>query len=182
MTACWAPPAVRSVGRVAPPWGAVCVSKGVAAVLLMRLLWPTLPLGGSWPIADATIDTATVDVMVALGAIAALLGHSRPIWLGFRGGKSVATGLGILFAMQWPVALASLGTFTIVLGLSRIVSLSSMVAALAMALAMFVTTAPLPYLLFALVGAGFVILRHQGNIERLLAGTEPKLGQSAVSS
>lgn len=155
----------------------VDVSKGVAAVLSMRLLWPLLESTFS---TMSELPFLTVDWMVALGAIAALLGHSRPIWLGFRGGKSVATGLGILFAMQWPVALAALGTFAVVLGLSRIVSLSSMAAAGMMAIAMFLLGAALPYLLFALLGAGFVVLRHRTNIDRLLAGTEPRIGQSAA--
>ena len=176
---------LRTLGK-GPALGvfAIDVVKGIAAVLAVRLLWPlltqTLASATVGPEPLLTVDL-TVDWLAALGAIAALLGHSRPIWLGFRGGKSVATGLGVLLAMQWPVALASLGGFALVLGLSRIVSISSITAAVTMAVTMFLTTTSLPYLLFAIVGAGFIILRHRSNIERLLAGTEPKLGQSALS-
>lgn len=152
---------------------AVDVAKGVVSVLLMRSLWPDFA---------SSLPLLSVDWMAALGALGAILGHSRPVWLGFRGGKSVATGLGVLFAMQWPVALAALASFALVIGISRIVSLSSIVAAGVMAIALFWTGAAVPYLIFGLVGAGFVILRHRTNIERLMAGTEPKIGQSVASS
>ncbi len=157
----------------------VDVLKGVAAVLLVRLLWQKAGL-------DLTLELQALELqardwLLALAALVAVFGHSRPVWLGFRGGKSVASGLGVLLAMQWPVALAALGTFGLVLAVSRIVSLASLLAVGVMAIAMFLSGASLPYLLFALLGAGFVIWRHRSNIERLLAGTEPKIGQSAAS-
>jgi acyl phosphate:glycerol-3-phosphate acyltransferase len=153
----------------------VDVLKGVAAVLLVRLVWQKAGL-------DLNTASQARDWLIALAALVAVFGHSRPVWLGFRGGKSVATGLGVLLAMQWPVALAALGTFALVLAVSRIVSLASLLAVGVMAIAMFLSGASLPYLLFALLGAGFVIWRHRSNVERLLAGTEPKIGQSAASS
>ncbi len=165
---------LRTLGKVpALLVFAVDVAKGVASVLLMRTLWPDF---------ESALPLLSVDWMAALGALGAILGHSRPVWLGFRGGKSVATGLGVLFAMQWPVAVAALASFGIVIGISRIVSLSSIVAAGVMAIALFWIGAAVPYLIFGLVGAGFVTLRHRSNIERLMAGTEPKIGQSAASS
>ena len=114
---------------------------------------------------------------VALAGLAALLGHSKSIWLRFTGGKSVATSLGVLLTMSWQVGLGTLGVFGLVLALSRTVSLSSVAGAIAVSVLMRVLNQPLPYQLFAVVGALYVIWRHRSNIQRLLSGTEPRLGQ-----
>ncbi|MBE9004207.1 glycerol-3-phosphate 1-O-acyltransferase PlsY [Fortiea sp. LEGE XX443] len=115
--------------------------------------------------------------MVTLAGLAAILGHSKSIFLGFTGGKSVATSLGILLAMSWQVGLATLGVFAFVVAISRIVSLSSMTGAIAVSIFMVVFYQPLPYILFGILGGLYVIMRHRSNIERLLTGTEPKIGQ-----
>jgi glycerol-3-phosphate acyltransferase PlsY len=115
--------------------------------------------------------------MIALAGLAAILGHSKSIWLGFTGGKSVATSLGVLLAMSWQIGLSTLSVFGLVLAVSRIVSLSSICGAIAVAILMLLMRQPLPYQLFALAGGLYVILRHRSNIQRLLAGTEPRLGQ-----
>ena len=154
----------------------VDVLKGTAAVLLAKsVLEPLgLPMGsGSW-----IIDTA----VVACG-LAALAGHSWSIWLGGSGGKAVATGLGMLLGLATPVGLACFGVFLAVLSVSRIVSLSSIAAALSLPLLMlgwFNTNAMglrWPYLILALLTSALVIARHRANITRLLAGNEPRLGQ-----
>jgi glycerol-3-phosphate acyltransferase PlsY len=106
-----------------------------------------------------------------------LLGHSKSIWLGFTGGKSVATSLGILLAMNWMVGLATLGVFGVSLAITRIVSMSSIAGAIAVTIFMIIFGQPLPYILFAIAGGAYVIWRHRTNIERIIAGTEPKLGQ-----
>lgn len=146
--------------------------KGVLAIALVNWLF-TLPTSVNYPIWFAWL--------VALAGLAAILGHSKSIWLGFTGGKSVATSLGVLLAMSWQVALATVAVFAIVLALSRIVSLSSVVGAIAVYGSMLFLHQPLPYQLFALAGGLYVILRHRSNIERLLAGTEPQLGQKLSS-
>lgn len=115
--------------------------------------------------------------IVILAGIAGILGHSKSIFLGFTGGKSVATSLGILFAMNWQVALVTLATFAVVVAISRIVSLSSICGAIAASLAIIALKQPLPYILFGVMGGLYVIWRHSANIQRLLAGTEPKVGQ-----
>ncbi|MGQ9836728.1 MAG: glycerol-3-phosphate 1-O-acyltransferase PlsY [Cyanobacteriota bacterium] len=114
---------------------------------------------------------------VVLAAFLAVIGHSRSCWIGFQGGKSVATSLGILLAMSWPVALAIFGVWLLGIALTRIVSCSSILAAVAAPLLMWGAAQPLPYLLFALVGGVYVIATHRRNIERLLAGSEPRIGQ-----
>lgn len=116
--------------------------------------------------------------MVTLAGLAAILGHSKSIWLGFTGGKSVATSLGVLLAMSWQVGLATAGIFACVILLTRIVSLSSIAGAIAVSLLMLLLNQPLPYVLFGVAGGLYVIWRHHSNIQRLLAGTEPKLGQT----
>ena len=115
--------------------------------------------------------------MVTLAGMAALLGHSKSLFLGFTGGKSVATSLGVLLAMNWLVGLGTLAVFALVLAVSRIVSLSSIAGAIAVSGLMLLTHQPLPYMLFGLLGGLYVILRHRANIQRLLAGNEPRLGQ-----
>ena len=108
-----------------------------------------------------------------------MLGHSRSIWLNFAGGKSAAAGLGVLLAMSWPVGLGAAAAFGVVLAISRIVSLSSMLAALTAIALVCVLEQPLPYRLLVIAGGIYVIVRHRANIQRLLAGTEPRMGQSS---
>ncbi len=151
------------------------VGKGVAAVVLARLLlepWGSRSAGG-------LVDRQRRGG----GRLAALAGHIWPVWLGWRGGKAVATGLGMLIGLAWPVGLACFGIFLAVLSFSRIVSLASVVAALSLPLLMLGWFADhgmglrLPYLVLAVVTTVLVVWRHRSNLQRLLAGTEPRLGE-----
>ena len=148
--------------------------KGILAIALVHWLFAAASPSIMPPAVNLSIWFAW---MVALAGLAAILGHSKSIWLGFTGGKSVATSLGVLLAMSWQVGLSTLLVFGVVLALSRIVSLSSIAGAVAVSVFMLVLHQPLPYQLFALAGGLYVILRHRSNIERLLAGIEPRLGQ-----
>jgi glycerol-3-phosphate acyltransferase PlsY len=145
------------------------VGKGAAAVLLARAVLQ--PQG---------FDAASDWWVVATG-LAALAGHIWPVWLGWRGGKAVATGLGMLLGLTWPVGLACFGMFLATLSLSRIVSLSSVVAALSLPLLMlgwFGQGGLRPaYLALAVLTTAVVVWRHRSNLQRLLNGSEPKLGQ-----
>ena len=154
------------------------VAKGAAAILFARWFFPWLAtLPSVTP--PASLDVQTwAPWAVCLAGLAALLGHGRSIWLNFTGGKSAATGLGVLIAVSWPVGLGALAVFAAVLAVTRIVSLGSMLAALT-AIGLVVGLAhPLPYQLLVIAGSAYVIVRHRANIQRLLAGTEPRLGQS----
>lgn len=111
-----------------------------------------------------------------------LLGHSRSIWLNFTGGKSAATGLGVLLAMSWSIGLGAATVFGVVLAIFRIVSLGSILSALTAIALVCVLEQPLPYRLLVIAGGIYVIMRHRANIQRLLAGTEPRLGQSSPES
>lgn len=153
----------------------VDVLKGVLPIALVRWVFQ---LPSVVAMAPAELDLqAFVPWAVTAAALMAMLGHSRSVWINFTGGKSVATGLGALLAMSWVVGLSSLGVFCIVLALSRIVSLGSILAAIAAMGLMIGLRQPLPYGLTAIAGGTYVILRHRANIQRLLAGTEPRIGQ-----
>ncbi len=151
----------------------VDVLKGALAVLLAKAVLE--PLGQ--PLSPAGWQ---IDGWIVLAGLAGLAGHIWPIWLGWKGGKAVATGLGMLLGVSWPVGLACFGIFLTVLSFSRIVSLSSVVAALSLPLLMvgsFGSGGIRPaYLLLAVLTTVLVVWRHRSNIERLWAGTEPKLG------
>ena len=161
----------------------VDVAKGAAAIAFARWFYPwlaTSPLAASIATPPASLDLQTwVPWAVCLAGLAALLGHGRSIWLGFTGGKSAATGLGVLLALSWPIGLGAAAAFAATLALLRIVSLGSMLAALTAVVLAVALGEPLPYRLLVIAGGLYVIARHRTNIARLLAGTEPKLGQSS---
>ncbi len=147
--------------------------KGALAVTIANLiftlnLFPTIP--NEWQ-----------AYLVPLAATGAILGHSKSIWLNFGGGKSVATGVGVLLAMSWQVGLATIVVFGMTIAISRIVSISSIAGAISVTIWMLLFDRPLPSVVFAIVGGIYVIWRHNTNIQRILAGTEPKLGQKVES-
>jgi len=131
--------------------------KGAVAILLARYF-----LGDQ----DMVVGTAAV------------LGHLFPVWLGFRGGKGVATGLGVLLAAAWPVGLACCALWLVaakVLKMSSVAALTAFAAAPLFALVL----SSADHALMALLIAVLVFWRHEANIRRLLAGTEPRIGKSA---
>jgi len=130
--------------------------KGAAAVLLARSL--------------AGEDAAQ------LAGLMAFLGHCFPVWLKFQGGKGVATFLGLMLALAWPVGIACCLTWIATAAVSRISSLSALVAALAAPLWAYLLGYPAVVLLAGLL-AVIVFWRHAANISRLRAGREPRIGQ-----
>lgn len=110
-----------------------------------------------------------------LAGLAAFLGHLFPIWLGFRGGKGVATFLGILLALAWPVGLAACATWAVTAAVTRISSLSALVAAALSGIWVFAFGQG-RMLVLVFVLTVLVYLRHWANLQRLKAGTEPKIG------
>jgi acyl phosphate:glycerol-3-phosphate acyltransferase len=166
---------LRTLGKV--PGSIVLLIDAIKGVLAVSIataiftfnLFPTLPLG--WQ-----------DYLVPLAATGAILGHSKSVWLNFGGGKSVATGVGVLLAMSWQVGLATIVIFGISIAISRIVSVSSIAGAISVTVWMLVFDRPLASVVFAIVGGIYVIWRHSANIQRVIAGTEPKLGQKLEST
>lgn len=116
------------------------------------------------------------EVYAVLGALAAMAGHTWPFILKFKGGKSVATGCGIMLFLSVKITIIALIIWIVIVFLTRYVSLGSILATVFVALAMVMTGQPLPYIIFALIGSSIVILRHSSNIKRLLDGTESKMG------
>jgi acyl phosphate:glycerol-3-phosphate acyltransferase len=130
----------------------------------------------------STLPIQWQDYLVPLAAAGAILGHSKSIWLNFSGGKSVAVSVGVLLAMSWQVGLATMLVFSLTIAISRIVSVSSIAGAASATIWMLVFNQPLPSVVFAIVGGIYVIWRHSANIQRVIAGTEPKLGQKLEST
>lgn len=113
-----------------------------------------------------------------IAGFAAFLGHCFPIYLGFKGGKGVATWLGTLFALAWPVGLAAGVTWLVTAGIFRISSLAALVAALLTPL--WAWLLGFPTMIALLVALGILIfVRHHQNIARLLAGTESRIGKKS---
>jgi glycerol-3-phosphate acyltransferase PlsY len=143
------------------------VMKGVVAAFVARIV-----VNPNWVIADW---------LIAASAVAAIVGHIFPVWLRFRGGKGVAIGAGIFFALQ-PLAVLCAGiVFVIIFRLTRYVSLSSIIGALVIPLAVWLTHNVwpkdldlVPMLIGATICALLIIFAHRGNIARLVKGTEPK--------
>ena len=139
------------------------VFKGVISIFLAKYFL----LNDSW--------------QVAMG-LSTLIGHIWPVWLNWRGGKAVATGLGIFLGLSWQVGLATLGVFILMITLFRIVSLASVSAAFALPLIMLISFKnsgiSLPFLVISMLAMTLVIWRHRENIIRLMKGKEPKIGQT----
>ena len=110
-----------------------------------------------------------------IGALAAFVGHCFPVWLGFKGGKGVATYLGILWALAWPMGAAACLIWLIIAVATRYSSLSALVTAGWMPVVMAFTGYGNMFVLTALLGL-MLYWRHWGNIQRLRAGTESKIG------
>jgi acyl phosphate:glycerol-3-phosphate acyltransferase len=155
--------AVRVLGpRIGVPVIALDILKGTAAVLVAS------HLGGTGS--------------EVLAAVAAVLGHAYPIFLGFRGGKAVATGAGATFGLAPEIA-AGVFVLWIVVGLvTRYVSVASMVAAVAFVVSAVVTGQPWPVVAFTVFATGVVFWRHRANIARLRAGTENRLNLRGARS
>jgi glycerol-3-phosphate acyltransferase PlsY len=118
--------------------------------------------------------------LMMFAGLAAIVGHVFPVWLKFEGGKGVATALGVFLAICWPALAAAAVLFVLVLLFWRYVSLASISAAASLPLLMYLLYAPRhapPTAISAgtLLAAILVIVKHRDNIERLLAGTEPRL-------
>ncbi len=117
--------------------------------------------------------------LAVIAAVAAILGHIFPVWLGFRGGKGVASGLGAFLALTWPSAVATLLVFLLVVALTRYVSLASILAAASFPIfAFYFVPERTPAVIFGLLFIPLLIIaKHHANIRRLLSGTENRFGR-----
>jgi glycerol-3-phosphate acyltransferase PlsY len=119
--------------------------------------------------------------LAAFAALGAFLGHLFPVWIGFRGGKGIATGLGILLALFWPAGVIGGAVWLLSVAIFRISSLSSLIASVAVPVVLIFFHQPL-YVLLSIVLAVLTFIMHRENIARLIAGTEPRIGASKSPS
>jgi len=159
--------------------------KGLAAAtFFMDMLKGCLAVWLGGVLGCLLAPAAAPDNMRALAALVAVLGHIFPVWLGFKGGKGVATGFGVfLLAAPW-AALAAISVFFVVLALSRYVSLASVLGAASFPLFAWLMGYGdrLPFFIAVQIAvAMLLIVKHHQNIRRLLAGTESKLGAKKIA-
>jgi len=169
-------------------WGCLCftldVAKGLLPVAAVGIL--LRPAGF---FTETTVPSIMQQTAWLLTGCCAIAGHVFSFWLGFRGGKGVATALGVVLGI-WPyftlAGLVALGVWVVVVLITRYVSLGSIVAAVAFLPAFAVQNWPpmalWPMATFAAAMVALIILRHRGNISRLIAGTENKIGSGKKPS
>lgn len=166
---------LRTLGKL-PAIGVLIwdILKGVISVLLAKWI---ITLGNGE--LDPNVLNTYKDYAMVIAAVMSVLGHNFPIYFGFKGGKGVATSLGVILAIEWPIAIACIVFAVVLILLSRMVSVGSvLVAILYPILTFFVGTAfanKWVYLAFSLVLAASVLFRHRANISRIRNGTENKL-------
>lgn len=131
---------------------------------------------GKGAIAVLIARAALGEDAAQVAGFAAFVGHLFPVWLGFKGGKGVATFLGTLLALSFPVGLAACGLWLLSALITRISSLSALVAAVLAPLAAWALNEP-QMIVLSLVFALVILERHKANIGRLLNGTEPRIGK-----
>jgi glycerol-3-phosphate acyltransferase PlsY len=171
-------------------------AKGLGALtLLLDALKGALAVGFGWVLAISPYNPCSDPVtylplpciptlrLMAVAGLFAVLGHLFPVWLKFKGGKGVATALGV-FAILFPKAvLISLAIFVIVLAASRFVSLGSILAAISFPIAAWLLYRPeWPSLVLVSLGAALVITKHHQNIRRLVAGNENRFGAAKAAA
>lgn len=169
---------LRTVGKKAAAITLVCdILKGVVAILVALVI-------------GLFAKESSKAILVEVAALAVVLGHTFPIFFGFRGGKGVATSLGIILLINWKIGLICLVFALILMALTRMVSLGSISASVLFAvLTMFITDSyvagiehDFSFVVFGVLLAAFVIFNHRSNLKRILNGTENKLGSKKKDS
>jgi glycerol-3-phosphate acyltransferase PlsY len=155
-------------------------AKAGLIVLIADLLKGSGAVALAWLIFYSAPDSTVYWGQMAGGA-AAVIGHSWPVYIGFRGGRGISTAFGAIMVISWPIGLICLATFLLMVAIFRYISLGSILAAIALVIVMAIFVVydlePFAYLAFTFVVAPIVIFRHRANIKRLLSKTEPKIGQ-----
>lgn len=163
---------LRTVGKKAAALTLVCdILKGVVAVLISLLI-------------SKMAKDCSPAILVEIAALAVVLGHTFPIFFEFRGGKGVATSLGLILIINWKIGLICLVFALILMAITRMVSLGSISAAVLFAvLTLFIRESYIveyeaSFIIFGILLAAFVIFNHRSNLKRIIAGTENKLSFS----
>jgi glycerol-3-phosphate acyltransferase PlsY len=152
---------------------------GATNVLRTGKRWAALATllcdGGKGAVAVIVARAWHGEAVAVVAALGAFLGHLFPLWLGFKGGKGVATFLGVTLALFWPVGLLALATWAAAAGAWRMSSLSALAAAVLVPVYMLLFRQPL-YATLEIVIALLIIFMHRENIRRILSGQEPRIG------
>lgn len=163
---------LRTVGKKAAAFTLVCdILKGIVAILLSLLI-------------GKFAKSCSPAILVQISALAVVLGHTFPIFFQFRGGKGVATSLGLILIINWKIGLICLVFALALMVITRMVSLGSISAAVLFAvLTIFIRESYIvdfepSFILFGILLATFVIYNHRSNLKRIIAGTENKLSFS----
>lgn len=163
---------LRTVGKKAAAITLVCdILKGVIAVLISLLI-------------GKIAKDCSPAILVEISALAVVLGHTFPIFFEFRGGKGVATSLGLILIINWKIGLICLVFALVLMAITRMVSLGSISAAVLFAvLTIFIRDSYIvefeaSFIIFGILLAAFVIFNHRSNLKRIIAGTENKLSFS----
>ena len=130
---------------------------------------------GALPVLVAKQFDGVWGLLAVLAAVAVLVGHSKSIFLGFTGGKSVASGVGTILALCWPVGLIIAVVWSIITYVSRYVSMGSIFALVISPSLMYIFGQPYAYVIYCAIGAIYIVYLHRENIKRLCAGTENKV-------
>lgn len=133
---------------------------------------------GALPVILAKVFATTfvsIGLIPVLCAIAVILGHSKSIFLKFSGGKSVASGVGTILALNWQVGLAIAAIWGVITYISKYVSLGSIIALLLSPIFMYLCKEPLAYVIYCAVGGIYIVYLHRENILRLMKGEENKV-------
>ena len=158
---------LRSVGKGAAAITLICdILKGVVAIGIAMLLGSIIP----------NVDKA---LLVQIAGIFVIIGHTFPVFFKFKGGKGIATSLGILLMINWQIGLICLVFALVLMALTRMVSLGSVAAAILYpVLTLFITEhylVPGSYLIFSIIVAVIVLFNHRSNIKRIMAGKENRI-------
>ena len=161
---------LRTVGKRAALLTLICdILKGVVAVLI------------AW-IVGVFVKSANPAILVEIAALAVVIGHTFPVFFGFKGGKGVATSLGIILIINWKIGLACLIFALLLMAITRMVSLGSISAAVLFAVLTLIFRDnyitgeyDFTYIIFGILLASLVIFNHRSNLKRILSGTENRL-------
>lgn len=141
-------------------------------VLLLDALKGFLPV---WYVKSHTYTYIEWGLLPVIAAIFVVIGHSKSIFISFKGGKSVATGIGTILALYWPVGLITAAIWAVITYISKYVSLGSIIALAFTPVLMMLFAQPVFFTAYCALGAAYVIYLHRENIKRLIEGNENKV-------
>lgn len=150
--------------------------KGATTILLIESANELKPIANALLTKSFEMNIQLPNEWIVISsALLVILGHSYSCWIDFKGGKSVATGLGILLVLNWIVALGAFGLWLGTVVMWRTTSISSLLAAIAASSLMLFTQSPFAYKLMVCVASLLIIYRHRSNLDRLWQGMEQKI-------